>query len=111
MAKVFLTKLSEVDEGRYRNVTVEGVEILFCRRKDGSKAFRNFCPHMGGKMRYNGEEIICNWHGARFEIEKGCALKGVAEGSKLEEYVVSIEGDDVFVELPENNKSPWADNF
>ena len=42
------------------------------------KAVFNFCMHLGGPMRRDGERLVCEWHGAEFECGRGTGLKGQA---------------------------------
>jgi len=48
------------------------------RGNGAPKAVFNFCMHLGGPMRRDGERLLCEWHGAEFECVHGTRLKGPA---------------------------------
>ncbi len=41
--------------------------------------------------------LECPWHGARFDVRSGCAIKGPAEES-VEIFATRVKGDEVLVE-------------
>ena len=110
MARHLLCKLHELEDGGVKAVVCGTVKIIATRRGKTVVAYRNHCPHMGGPLRTGKGEFTCLWHGARFDAETGKSVSGPAEGTTLETMSVTVEGDDVFVEL-ERKKSPWALEF
>lgn len=112
MAKTFLTKAHELPAGRSRTFNVDGRRVLVVNAGGGLRAYRNFCPHMGGTLRYNGCDLKCEWHGSLFDIESGEPKTPPATGSgPLDAVTIVVEGDDVYCDLPEEERSPWADDF
>lgn len=111
MPKVRLGKLSEVPPGRSKTYPYMGKKVLVCNVAGAVIAYENFCPHMGGAMRYDGKKIQCAWHGGCFNAASGDAISGIAEGSKLTPYTVTVEGEDIFLETDSIPKSPWANDF
>ncbi len=64
-------------------------------------AIENTCPHRGGPLaegEMNGEEVICPWHGARFNIKTGAVLAPPAPQG-VKSFPVRVTGDDVEVEI------------
>ncbi|UTH76456.1 Rieske (2Fe-2S) protein [Chromobacterium sp. IIBBL 290-4] len=66
----------DVDEGRLIEVTVGEYQVLLGRTGQGYFAVENRCPHQGrplsnGLIR-NGQ-IICAFHGAKFDLDTGAA--------------------------------------
>ena len=62
-------------------------------------AYANSCPHAGYTLSggiATESRIICDVHGAHFDIDSGAALMGPATDG-LDLYEVRLEGDDVFV--------------
>ena len=64
-------------------------------------AIENTCPHRGGPLaegELDGEEVICPWHGARFNIKTGAVLAPPASQG-VKSFTVRVTGDDVEVEI------------
>ena len=64
-------------------------------------AIENTCPHRGGPLaegEMNGEEVICPWHGARFNIKTGDVVAPPASQG-VKSFPVRVTGDDVEVEI------------
>ncbi len=64
-------------------------------------AIENTCPHRGGPLaegEMNGEEVICPWHGARFNIKTGAVVAPPASQG-VKSFPVRVTGDDVEVEI------------
>jgi len=69
--------------------SVEGVAI---RVGDEVVAFENVCPHLGMPLDChtgeflsdNGQVLLCDAHGARFEPESGRCTVGPCQGDRLE---------------------------
>ena len=94
--------VDEVEPGRYRCFIEGDLSFLLCNVKGVIHAIINQCSHMkvpldGGRQ--FGKDFICPMHGARFDIATGKALSGAAV-ARLKTFPVTIEGDDVIVELP-----------
>ena len=64
-------------------------------------AIENTCPHRGGPLaegEMDGEEVICPWHGARFNIKTGATLSPPAQRG-VKSFPVRVTGDDVEIEI------------
>lgn len=111
MAKVFLGKIADVPPGRSKTFVSQGKKILVANVAGDIKAYENFCPHMGGALRYDGKRLVCGWHGAQFDPATGEGKANIVEGSKLTTLVVTVEGDALYLETDSIPKSPWASDF
>lgn len=63
-------------------------------------AIENTCPHRGGPLAEGmlaGEEVICPWHGSRFNVKTGSVLTPPARQG-VKSFPVRVTGDDVEVE-------------
>ena len=64
-------------------------------------AIENTCPHRGGPLSEGilaGEEVICPWHGSRFNVKTGAVTNPPAR-TGVRSFPVKIEGNDVLVEV------------
>ena len=60
----------------------------------------NVCPHRGGPLGtgvIDGAKLICPWHGWQFDPATGKAIQVPGAGVRV--YPLTIEGDDVFIEI------------
>jgi nitrite reductase/ring-hydroxylating ferredoxin subunit len=77
-----------------------GHTLALFRTEEGLFAVDNRCPHMGFPLDRGSVKdgiLTCHWHHARFDLASGGAFDLFADD--VEAYPVSIEGDDVFVDL------------
>ncbi|HVN69947.1 MAG TPA: non-heme iron oxygenase ferredoxin subunit [Candidatus Binatia bacterium] len=101
MAKHRVAKLSEIASGTTRRVVVGSTELLLCNVGGKVYAIEDVCTHDGGPLdqgELEGEHVVCPRHGATFDVRTGDALTLPAV-LPLMTYDVSVEGDDVFVDL------------
>jgi 3-phenylpropionate/trans-cinnamate dioxygenase ferredoxin subunit len=64
-------------------------------------AIENTCPHRGGPLSEGmmaGEEVICPWHGSRFNAKTGAVLTPPARDG-VKSFPVRVTGNDVEVEI------------
>lgn len=112
MSKVFVGKAAEIRPESSKIFVVDGKQIVVINDRGTFRAFFNFCPHMGGALRFDGCQMYCAWHGATFDKESGEVMSGPAsEGDELEGVMLSQDGEDLFVDFGEPKKSMWADDF
>jgi len=123
--KVRLGSVSELGDGQLHTVDAGGTTLVVGLAGDSLCAARNRCPHLGfsltrgpGGLRYDDGVVTCPWHNSRFDLETGENLdwapgfagrdlpswsrRLIALGRKpapLSTYVVTVDGDDVYVEL------------
>jgi 3-phenylpropionate/trans-cinnamate dioxygenase ferredoxin subunit len=100
---VKIAKVTEVPEGKVKVFEVKDTHLALCMAQGNVYAIEDVCSHDGGPLGegdLDGCDIICPRHGARFDIRTGAVLSFPAI-MPIASYRVKIEGDDVFVELPE----------
>ena len=59
------------------------------------------CPHRGGPLyegTVEGTDLICPWHGSRFDLTNGQVKNGPAAGG-VRAYKTRIIASDLFVEI------------
>lgn len=101
MARHRVATRSEIAPGTTRRVVADGVEILLCNVDGQLYAVEDVCTHDGGPLDQGdleGANVVCPRHGATFDVRTGDVITLPAV-VPLMTFAVSIEGDDVFVDV------------
>ena len=101
---------SEADlvEGTGRVIDAQGRAIALFRVEGRCYATQNACPHMGGSLgegKLKDHVVTCPFHGWTFDVRTGANMRN-PRLKKLECFAVTIEGDEVFIELAEPALGP-----
>lgn len=123
--RVRVGSTADFADGELHAIDVAGTSVVVGLAGESVCAARNRCPHMGfsltkgpGGKKFADGQIVCPWHNSRFDLETGANLdwtpgfagkdmpqwsrKLIALGRKpsaLTTYDVTVEGDDVYIEL------------
>lgn len=119
--KTKVATVDQIQEGKGFCTKAGGQKLVLFKKGDAIFALQNKCPHVGlplGGGKVENGQIVCPFHGSRFDIETGAnkdwvsAFFGlklpsfmrpvVAFGKKPEpvkSYAVSVEGEEVFADL------------
>jgi nitrite reductase/ring-hydroxylating ferredoxin subunit len=73
-----LIAVEYVPEGESVTVDFFGREVLVSKADGKPRAIANTCTHLGGPLEQHGQELVCGWHGARFDVTTGQPLSGPA---------------------------------
>jgi len=98
---VKVAEVTEVGPGEGKTIEVEGLSLALFNVDGTYFAIANACTHVGGPLGEGaliGKEVTCPLHGAQFDVMSGKVLGGPA-GNDVKSFPVSLEGDDVMVEL------------
>ena len=104
MARVRVAATSEVPVDSIKRVVADSQEICLAHAEDGNfYAIDDVCTHenfllSGGEL--FGLDVECPQHGSRFNIVTG-NVTGLPAVIPTTTYPVSVEGEDVFVEVSE----------
>ena len=102
MARHAVAKLDELEVDTMRKVVIDGEEICLAHAEDGSfYALGDICTHEEYSLSDGelwGLEVECPAHGSRFNLLTG-DVTGLPAVVPARTYPVSVEGDDVYVEL------------
>ncbi|HET7812914.1 MAG TPA: non-heme iron oxygenase ferredoxin subunit [Candidatus Baltobacteraceae bacterium] len=101
MPRYAVAKLGEIPDGRARKVSAGGMDILLCNAEGRLYALEDVCTHDGAPLdqgELEGCRIVCPRHGANFDVRTGEALT-LPAFLPLPTYEVTVEGDDVFVDV------------
>lgn len=102
MGKIIAGKVSDIAPGKMIKVAVDGREILVANIDGEFFAVDDTCTHSGASLsegELNGNVVTCGWHKAEFDCKTGKLAKFPAKIRDLGTYKVSIESDNVFVEM------------
>ncbi len=102
MGKIIAGKISDIKPGKIIKVSVDGRDILVANIDGEYCATDDTCTHSGaslseGKLEEN--VVTCGWHAAQFDCKTGKLVKFPAKIRNLRSYKVSVESDNVFVEV------------
>lgn len=96
-------KLSEIADGEMKEVQVDSTPVLLAKVDGRCYALAAHCTHYGAPLAegyLSGDRIVCPWHHACFNARTG-ALEEPPALDSLAAYPIRIEGDNLFVDLPE----------
>jgi len=102
MAKIIAGKTSDITPGKMIKVSVDGREILVANIDGVYCATDDSCTHSGASLSEGKLEngiVTCGWHAAQFDCKNGKLVKFPAKIRDLTSYKVSVESDDVFIEV------------
>ena len=96
-----VTTTSEILHGEVKSFVVENIVIAVCNINGNFYAFRDECSHQEFPLSdgdLEGENIVCMYHGAEFNVKTGDAICLPATES-IEVFEVKLDGDDVLVKV------------
>jgi nitrite reductase/ring-hydroxylating ferredoxin subunit len=98
---VKVATIDEMAEERVKCVEVEGQKIALFDVEGAFHALSDTCTHRGGPLsegELEGAEIVCPWHGARFDVKTGAVL-GPPAPTGIRSYPVRVTGKDILIEV------------
>ena len=106
MGKNKIGVVQDFASGSMKTLSIQGQEYLISNIEGTVYAIDGLCPHAQGRIaegRLVGTVAVCPKHGAEFDVRTGKNLKKphfpFAKAADLRSYKVSIEGEDVFLDL------------
>ena len=104
MAKVRVASVDELPVESLKAVRVDDTEICLAHAEDGNfYAINDVCTHENFLLSLGelfGLDVECPQHGSRFNLKTG-KVTGLPAVIPTTTYPVSVDGSDVFVEVPE----------
>lgn len=100
---------AEIPDGDRRIIQAGDLSIGVFHHKGSWVALHNHCQHRGGPVAtglLEGDTLTCPWHGYQYDVNTGGLL--VDPSVKLETYPVTLRDGQVFVTVPEPEKSPFT---
>jgi nitrite reductase/ring-hydroxylating ferredoxin subunit len=93
--KVALAPITQIPEGALKEVEFFGRSVFLTKVGEVYNAFVNVCTHAGGTMQLNEGRLVCDWHGACFELKTGKKLEGPGQ-QPLIRLPVRVEEEQLF---------------
>jgi nitrite reductase/ring-hydroxylating ferredoxin subunit len=100
MALTKVATVQEVPSGQAIKVKVGDKDIALFNVNGTFYALDDTCSHRGGPLsegELEGQEVVCPWHGARFNLTTGAHLSPPAPRG-VTAYKVQVAGNDVQIE-------------
>jgi 3-phenylpropionate/trans-cinnamate dioxygenase ferredoxin component len=95
-----LASLADVPPNTLLSVDVGEFKVCLANADGRIYAFRDNCSHrdfpMSAGTIHGGATIECAWHGARFDMATGKAIRLPAI-KPIQTYEVTLDGDDILV--------------
>jgi len=76
--QVALIRGDDIPSAGATQVAFFGRDVLVLRVDGTPKAIMNVCLHLGGPLRREHDCLVCEWHGAAFDVRDGHRVKGPA---------------------------------
>src|SRR5437899_13069358 len=92
--------VADIPAGQCKVVELSGREIALFNLDGKFYAIDNVCPHRGGPLSegtLEGAEVICPWHGWRFDVTNGACM--IVPTKNVDAFEVKVEGEDIFVKV------------
>lgn len=102
MTKIIAGKVSDITPGKMIKVSIDGRDILVANIDGVYCASDDSCTHSGASLSEGKLEngiVTCGWHAAQFDCKTGKLVKFPAKIRDLTSYKVSVESNDVFIEV------------
>ena len=102
MALCPVAKLADLDGNPLKAVTAEGKQICLAKLDSGEVfAISDVCSHEWVELSDGelfDEDVECPAHGSRFNVRTG-EVSGLPAEEDVQTYPVTIDGDEIFVEV------------
>jgi len=94
-------RTDEIGPGQGKAVDVAGKRIAVFNVGGTYYAIDDSCTHRGGPLSegiLEGNEVICPWHGAIFDVNSGAVL-GAPAPKGVQKYNVRVSGAEIEIEV------------
>jgi nitrite reductase/ring-hydroxylating ferredoxin subunit len=102
MGKIIAGKVLDIPPGKMIKIAVDGKDVMVANIDGDFCAMDDSCTHSGASLSEGSLEgciVTCGWHKAEFDCKTGKLVKFPAKINNLASYNVTVESDNVFVEM------------
>ena len=92
--------VGDIPSGQGKCVEINGKKIAIFHVDGAYYALDDDCPHKQGPLsegEIDGNEILCPWHGASFDLKTGAVTGGPAANG-VQSYKITVDGSDIKLE-------------
>ena len=107
MKEIAVAKIDDLQDGQTKQVEVEDSALLLAKIDGQIYATGAYCTHYGAPLAKGvscNKTVVCPWHNACFDLTSGEQLEPPGLND-LPKYKVRIEGEDIYVAIPEEIQS------
>lgn len=100
----FVARTGDIPAGEGRSFPVNGRMVAVFHLDGEYFAINDTCPHMGASLAsgyVENEAVYCPWHAWRFCVKDGTWLDNPKASLKTDCYDVKVEGDEIYVHVPD----------
>jgi len=102
MTRFRVGKVSDIPHGKIIHMIIDKKkDILVVNIGGNYYAVSNICSHEEARLhkgRLAGKELVCPWHGAKWDVTTGKLILFPKKLKSLRSFKVSIENDSVYIE-------------
>ncbi|MDQ1439473.1 MAG: nitrite reductase small subunit [Acidimicrobiaceae bacterium] len=101
-------RLSALQPERGLPVRVGGTDVAVFLVGGEVRAVEDHCLHLGGPLADGlvvDGCVVCPWHGWVYELATGRKVVGARTAGDLPVYAVTVDGDEVKVEIPDGMRT------
>ncbi|MEI6886952.1 MAG: non-heme iron oxygenase ferredoxin subunit [bacterium] len=103
----------ELKNSEMKDIIVKGAKFTLYRVKDEYYGTDRLCTHKDGPLAEgyleNDYEVVCPWHGAKFDIRTG-KCTGLPANNDIGTYKIVKKDNEIFVEITEITKHACKKN-
>ncbi|MEM0029551.1 MAG: Rieske 2Fe-2S domain-containing protein [Candidatus Nitrosocaldus sp.] len=102
MGRILACRIDEVPNGKMKHLQIDGNDVLLANIEGTYYAISDICNHAGANLhegKLNGNNIICPWHKAVWDVTTGELVQFPVRLRSLKVYKVSVDGDAVYIEV------------
>ena len=92
-----IAAVGDLEPGKKKMVQAGALCLTLVNVEGAYYAIEDTCPHMGAPLAQGllkGNLLTCGWHGWRFDVCTGKAVRG---DDGLKTWQVKVEGEEIFV--------------
>ena len=101
---VRVARVKDLAPGHGKMIKAQGRDIALFNVDGTFYAIHGFCLHRGGPLgegQPKGTVVTCPWHGWQYDVTTGANVRNPDPEAKLATFLITIDGSDILVEIPE----------
>jgi len=106
--KYLVGKVDDIPVGKAKEIMIQKKPVFVIHLEDGFKVFSGICTHLGCIVKWeeNKNRFYCPCHKGIFD--KTGKVIGGPPPKPLDEFTVEMDGNLVFVQVENKDRSPWT---